>query len=119
MGFGIQLPLQYVIPMNMQQVTGFSLLLFLAARPTGARAMEDVPHSDVLASAKYQRADANFYGKGDVARAHPTAVIIPQGAYTQAGDSYLFTPKGKAPKSLFAETTSDWIEPITPPDRPA
>lgn len=64
---------------------------------------------------EYKRADANFYGKGDVVKMHPTAIIIPIGGYTRKGDSYLFAPKKKAPKDMYVETVSDWIEPITPP----
>ncbi len=81
--------------------------------------MEDVPHRDLKGAAEYKRADANCYGKGDVARAHPGAVILPQGGYVKTGDSYFFTPKIRAPKELYVETLADWIEPITPPDMPA
>jgi len=81
--------------------------------------MEDVPHSDMAGAAEYKRADTSFYGKGDVLRAHPSAVVIKQGEYIKTGDSYFFTPKKKAPKDMYAETVSDWIEPITPPDMPA
>lgn len=87
----------------------------------GARAMEDAPHNDVQGAgqAEYKRADANFYGRGDVLRAHPSAIVIKPDDYTKTGDSYFFTPKIKAPKDMYAETVSDWIEPITPPDMPA
>jgi hypothetical protein len=111
--------------MNMQQVTGLSLLLLLAARPSGLWAMEDAPPggapsaASAARAAEYKRTGTDFYGKGDVARAHPSAVIIPKSAYTETGDSYFFTPKTKAPQALYAETVSDWIEPITPPDMPA
>ena len=103
--------------MNMQQVTGLSLLLFLAARPS-APAQDAVPHADILGAAKYQRADTNFYGRGDVLRAHPGAVIVAPGAVMKTGDDYFYTSKTKAPKTLYAETLNDWIEPITPPDMP-
>jgi biopolymer transport protein ExbD len=112
--------------MIMQQVIRFTLLTFLATEvANAARAMEDVPQNvpasseDQPASAEYKRADANYYGKGDVLRSHPSAVIIPQGGYTQKNDSYFFTPRLKAPKEIYAETHVDWIEPITPPDMPA
>jgi biopolymer transport protein ExbD len=105
--------------MNMQQVTGLSLLLFLAARPSAASAQDAVPHADLLGAAKYQRADTNFYGRGDVLRAHPGAVIVAQGAVMKTGDDYFYTAKTKAPKTIYAETLNDWIEPITPPDMPA
>ena len=104
--------------MNMQQVTGLSLLLLLAARPS-APAQDAVPHADILGAAKYQRADTNFYGRGDVLRAHPGAIIVAEGAAMKTGDDYFYTSKTKAPKTLYAETLNDWIEPITPPDMPA
>jgi len=87
----------------------------------GALAMEGpatVPAATPI-PAEYQRSDANFYPKGDVVRANPTAIIIPVGGYSQKGDSYVFTPRKKAPKEMYVETLNDWIEPITPPDMPA
>jgi hypothetical protein len=106
--------------MFMQHVTRIVLSALIAKGMTGATwAMEDVPHSDVQGAAEYKRADTNFYGKGDVVRAHPTAVIIAPGEMTQTGDSYFFTTPKKAPKSVYLEMLSDWVEPITPPDMPA
>jgi hypothetical protein len=67
----------------------------------------------------YLRADTNFYARGDVLRSDPTAVILPPTAFAQNGDTYTFTPKKKAPKILYLEISSDWVEPITPPDMPA
>jgi biopolymer transport protein ExbD len=69
--------------------------------------------------AEYKRADTNFYAKGDILKTHSSPVILPLTAVTPRGDSYFFTPKVRAPKELFVETTADWIEPITPPDMPA
>ena len=101
-----------------------SRIIFSAILATGvaggARAMEGAPSSPASGGADYKRADANFYGKGDVLRAHPGATIIKLSDCTKdADESYFFTPKKKAPKSLYAETVTDWIEPITPPDMPA
>ncbi len=86
----------------------------------GAWAAEDLPDAPNAAkAAEYKRADANFYPKGDIAKSHSTAVIVPIGGYTRKDASYFFTPKKKAPKDLYVETLNDWIEPITPPDMPA
>ncbi len=70
-------------------------------------------------SADYKRADQQFYPRGDVLRADPGAVILPATAFMQNGDTYTFTPKKKAPKTLYVEAPTDWIEPITPPNMPA
>jgi biopolymer transport protein ExbD len=67
----------------------------------------------------YKRADTNFYAKGDVLKADPGATILPPTSFAQNGDTYTFTPKKKAPKTIYVEAPSDWIEPITPPDMPA
>lgn len=104
----------------MQHVTRLILIPLLAAGMTGgAWAMEGPAETAKAAGnstpSEYKRADANFYGKGDVVKTHPTAIIIPIGGYTRKGDSYLFAPKKKAPKDMYVETVSDWIEPITPP----
>ena len=77
--------------------------------------MEDVPHNGAAGTAEYKHADTNFYGKGDVTRAHPSAVILSESALTKTGDSYFFAPQKKAPKDIYVETLNDWIEPITPP----
>jgi len=95
--------------------------------------------------AEYKRADTNFYATGDIVKAHPSAVILSEGKMTSPGgsarsilvvwqrvgnssaakvspagyrkdDSYFVTSHGKkAPKEIYFETVSDWIEPITPP----
>jgi biopolymer transport protein ExbD len=70
-------------------------------------------------SVDYQRADTNFYAKDDVLKADPSAVILPPTAFAQNGGTYTFTPKKKAPKTIYIEIASDWVEPITPPDLPA
>ena len=70
-------------------------------------------------AAEYKRSDTNFYPKGDVVRAHPSAVIIAEAATPRKGDSYFFTPQKKAPREIYIEVLNDWIEPITPPDMPA
>jgi biopolymer transport protein ExbD len=70
-------------------------------------------------SADYKRADMQYYPRGDVLRADPGAVILPATAFMQNGDTYTFTPKKKAPKTLYLEAPVDWIEPITPPNMPA
>ena len=104
----------------MHYVSRMILCAFLATGMTGgARALEDGSPTPAPGAAEYKRADANFYGKGDVLRAHPSAIVLKPGDFTKSGDSYFFTPKKKAPKDLYAETVSDWIEPITPPDMPA
>jgi biopolymer transport protein ExbD len=99
------------------------IALFATALAAPVRAMEDAPAGGEVppspAGAKYQRDGTSFYGKGDVARAHPSAVILAPGGFTQSGDAYFFKPKTKAPKSLYIETVTDWVEPITPPDMPA
>lgn len=69
-------------------------------------------------SAMYKRADTNFYARGDVLRGDPTAVIVPPTSVAQNGDNYTFTPKKKAPKTIYIEVSTDWIEPITPPEGP-
>jgi biopolymer transport protein ExbD len=69
--------------------------------------------------ADYKRADTSYYGRGDVLRAHSSAVILKTGEYMQSGDTYTFTPKTRAPKTVYLETVTDWVEPITPPDMPA
>jgi biopolymer transport protein ExbD len=69
-------------------------------------------------SVEYKRADANFYARGDVLRSDPGAVILPSTAFAQNGDSYTFVPKKKAPGVIYLETSSDWVEPITPPTMP-
>ena len=70
-------------------------------------------------ASEYKRSDMNFYSKAGVAKARPSAVILPEGNCTRKGDSYFFTPHIMAPKEMFVETFTDWIEPITPPDMPA
>jgi biopolymer transport protein ExbD len=67
----------------------------------------------------YKRADTNFYARGDVLKADPNAIILPQAAFAQNGDTYTYTPKKKAPKIVYVEAPGDWVEPITPPDMPA
>jgi len=102
--------------MVMQQVTRIVLSALIATGMTGgAWAMEDLPHNGAPGTAEYKRADTNFYGKGDVTRAHPSAVILGESALTRTGDSYFFKPQKKAPKDIYVETLNDWIEPITPP----
>ena len=70
-------------------------------------------------SVEYKRADTNFYARGDVLKSDPAAVILPPTAFAQNGDTYTFAPTKKAPKTVYVEASSDWIEPITPPDMPA
>ena len=72
-----------------------------------------------LAPAEYKRADTNAYPKAALLKARPGAVVIPKDKYEERDGGYWFTPKVRAPKELFFETASDWIEPITPPDMPA
>ena len=110
--------------MFMHHALRFILLpIFVAAIGSAAWAMEEGP--DVATSktpnsksAEYKRSDANYYLKSDILKVNPIAVIIPKGGYTQQDDSYFFTPKIKAPKTLQFEVLNDWIEPITPPDAP-
>jgi biopolymer transport protein ExbD len=106
----------------MHSLTRLILIALLAAALTGgARAMEpgNEPAKETPKAAEYKRNDTNFYLKGDLLKADPSAVIIAEGKYTQKGDSYFFTPHIKAPKVIYIEVHNDWIEPITPPDMPA
>jgi len=98
----------------MQHVARLILTPLLAAIMTGGVWAMDAA-TETVKTAEYERSDVNFYAKGDVVKAHPSAVIIPVGSFTQKGDSYFFTPKKKAPKDIYVETVNDWIEPITPP----
>ena len=110
----------------MQHVTRFILIPLLAAALTTGAWAADAPKEPVKPTpkeapktAEYKRSDTNFYWKAGVLKADPTAVIIPEGKYTQKGDSYFFTPRIKAPKEMYVEVHNDWIEPITPPTMPA
>jgi biopolymer transport protein ExbD len=69
--------------------------------------------------AEYKRSDTNYYWKGDVLKAEPTAVILPMSELTKKGDSYFYTPKGKAPQDVYVQVENDWVEPLTPPTMPA
>src|ERR1035437_5585647 len=98
----------------MQHVTRLILLPLLAAAMTGGGwAKEDAKKT--APAAEYKRSDANFYPKGDVVKAHPTAVILAKGEYTVKlsyavnGASYFFTPHQKAPKEIYVEVLPDWI----------
>ena len=108
----------------MQNVLRILLLPFIAATIGGVTwAKEEGPDAATpkaadAKSVEYKRSDANYYLKSDILKVNPTAVIIPKGGYTQQDDSYFFTPKLKAPKTLQFEVINDWIEPITPPDAP-
>jgi biopolymer transport protein ExbD len=102
----------------MQHAARLILLPLLAAAMTAGVWARDAA-KETAQAAEYQRSDTNFYGKGDVVKAHPSAVIIPEGSSTRKGDSYFITPHQKAPKEIYLETLNDWIEPITPPDMPA
>ena len=103
----------------MQNVSRLILLPLFAAGLTGAawaaEGTTDTGTAETPKASEYTRADTNFYGRGDLTRAHPSAIIIPLGGYTKGGDSYFFTPKIKAPREMYVETLNDWIEPITPP----
>lgn len=72
-----------------------------------------------LGPTEYKRVDPSAYPKSELLVLRPDAVIIPQGKYEVRDGAYYFMPKVRAPKELFFETTSDWVEPITPPDMPA
>ena len=110
--------------MFMQHIPRVILLsLFVATIHGAAWAREEgpdvaTPKTPGSKSAEYKRSDANYYLKSDIVKVNPVAVIIPKGGYTQQDDSYFFTPKVKAPKTLQFEVLNDWIEPITPPDAP-
>lgn len=106
--------------MFMQHVPRFVILPFFAASMTGvAWAKEEGGGAPGSKASEYKRSDANFYLKSDILKATPGAVIIPLSGYTQKDDSYFFTPKIKAPKTLQFEVVNDWIESITPPDAAA
>ena len=95
------------------------ILPLLAASVIGtAWAKDDNANGVASKTAEYKRSDANYYLRSDILKANPGAVIIPKSGYTQKDDSYFFTPKVKAPKTLQFEVLNDWIEPITPPDAP-
>jgi biopolymer transport protein ExbD len=68
---------------------------------------------------EYKRSDANYYWKGDVLKAEPTAVIIPAGKYTEKNGSYFIDTTGKPPHEIYIQVENDWIEPLTPPTMPA
>ena len=93
-----------------------ALTLLTALLGDAARAAEDggVP-APAAGSVQYKRADAKFYARGDVLKADPEATILPQTAFAQNGDIYTYTPKKKAPKFLYLEAPTDWVEPVTPP----
>ncbi len=95
----------------------FVLTLLPVCLGSVAFGAEDVPSAPK--SVQYKRADANFYAHGDVTKADPGAVILPPTAFAQNGDTYSYTPKKKAPKTVYIEAPIDWVEPITPPDMPA
>jgi biopolymer transport protein ExbD len=121
--------------MDMQQVTRVSLIVLLTAgMPRGLRAADDssasVPVAKPVAEsttasgkapvgpAEYKRTDQNFYPKAELLKIRPDAVILSKDRYEEHDGSYYFTPKVRAPKEVFIENVSDWIEPITPPDMP-
>ncbi|HEX4140566.1 MAG TPA: biopolymer transporter ExbD [Candidatus Methylacidiphilales bacterium] len=100
----------------------FVLTLLLAfALGRVAFAAEDLPTPAPASakSAQYKRADGKYYAHGDVLKADPGAVILPPTAFAQNGEIYTYTPKTRAPRTIYAEVPNDWIEPITPPDMPA
>jgi len=102
----------------MQKVNRLILISLLSTSMTGGLcAAENV--GGTIPTAEYKRTDTHFYPRADVVKVHPTAIIIPGGGYSVQGDSYFFTPKKKAPKTIYVEMLNDWIEPITPPDGPA
>jgi len=94
----------------MQPILRYTLALLLTILLIGSAAAKP---------AEYKRADSNFYWKGDVLKAEPTAVIIPAGNYIQKGDSYTIPGHANAPKEVYIQVVNDWVEPITPPDMPA
>jgi biopolymer transport protein ExbD len=118
----------------MQHAVRLILIPLIAAGMTGAAWAMEGP-VEKAAAPEYKRADTNFYGKGDVLKAHPSAMIISEGILDAAGmhavlftgapggntvgrregDSYFLTAPKKAPKEIYCVTASDWIEPITPP----
>jgi biopolymer transport protein ExbD len=89
------------------------LLLLTFVTASGLRAAQPP-----TAEADYKRSDTNFYLRSDVLKAFPSAVVLPMGSYTQKDDTYVITPKKKAPKVVYVEVSNDWIEPVTPPDAP-
>ncbi|MCE0523414.1 MAG: FecR domain-containing protein [Methylacidiphilales bacterium] len=102
----------------MQHLARLTLVTLLAATLTG-RIWATENDSGPLQAAKYERADANFYPRGDTLKLHPSTVIIKASSPTQQDYSYPPTSPKKAPKTIYAEVLNDWIEPITPPDMPA
>jgi hypothetical protein len=67
---------------------------------------------------EYKQADTNFYPKGDVFGANPSAIVLAPGAATNIGGSYLITTRANPPQYVYLQETHDWIEPITPPSEP-
>jgi hypothetical protein len=90
-----------------------SILLVTTTAAGNIRAATTAPKE-----AEYRRMNTNYYWKSDIVNVYPSAVILPADSFTQKGDSYLITPKKRAPKVLYMQVMSDWIEPITPPDMP-
>ena len=98
----------------MQHLARFILLSVTGAALTlESRAMEGVPNPS--RQTEYKRSDTNFYPKADVVKAHPAAILMPDGSFSLRDDSYLMPLRSKAPREVWLETLSDWIEPITPP----
>jgi biopolymer transport protein ExbD len=96
-------------------------MLLLALMPVSllsAAPAADEPAAPVK-TVDYKRADLDFYSRADVLKADPEAAIVPPTALAQNGDTYTLTPRKKAPKTLYLDASTDWIEPITPPDMPA
>ncbi len=98
----------------MQHVIRLTLTLLFVVTFGGSAFVQAATPKQV----EYKRADQNVYLKADVLKADPTAIILPATSVVQNGDSYLFTPKKKAPKEIYLQVDNDWIEPITPPDLP-
>ena len=99
----------------MHHIARFTFALILASTLNGTIGAK----TPAIPQAEYQRSDMNFYWKSDVLKVNSSAVILPASQLTKKGDFYFMTPQTKAPKEIYLQVTNDWIEPITPPDRPA
>jgi biopolymer transport protein ExbD len=99
----------------MQNLFRFILLLLMATATVRGIQAAEMPTSQ----AEYKRSDMNFYWQTDVLKAYPSATILSEDNFNRKGDSYLYASYKKAPKAVYVKVVHDWIEPITPPDKPA
>jgi hypothetical protein len=68
---------------------------------------------------EYKQADTAYYLGSDLFHADPGACIVTPADVTNMGGTYLFSTRPHAPQVIYLQQTSDWLEPITPPNMPA